>query len=255
MVQNYEVRCQKALESLNSATLIFNHSLVYHAVSKVESDQRDVAGRLVSKHNVVSFRCPCPPFIAPFSTQTPVVSSQGFQPRTALADPTVAICDRSPQTSRTKEYSLPQLQVYKGRVEVDMPLRRFRTQYEQLFERGRITDMTEAGWSARRVARQLGCSGFVYLTTNATYCLLLRAKGGAYICIRAQDLLLRRGPGPQEVSRRPRFQVSDVQGQMWVQYLILPKGSGLSERRPLFGLPLTQNHRRLHRQWCDERRM
>ncbi|GFY19209.1 transposable element Tcb1 transposase [Trichonephila clavipes] len=31
--------------------------------------------------------------------------------------------------------------------------------------------------------------------------------------------------------------------------------SGLSVRRPLLGLPLTQNHRRLHRQWCDERRM
>ncbi|GFS98017.1 transposable element Tcb1 transposase [Trichonephila clavipes] len=31
--------------------------------------------------------------------------------------------------------------------------------------------------------------------------------------------------------------------------------SGLSARHPLLGLPLTQNHRRLHLQWCDERRM
>ncbi|GFV56767.1 transposable element Tc1 transposase [Trichonephila clavipes] len=31
--------------------------------------------------------------------------------------------------------------------------------------------------------------------------------------------------------------------------------SGLSARSPLLGLPLTQNHRRFHRQWCDERRM
>ncbi|GFY02341.1 transposable element Tcb1 transposase [Trichonephila clavipes] len=31
--------------------------------------------------------------------------------------------------------------------------------------------------------------------------------------------------------------------------------SGLSARRPLLGLPLTQNHRRLRRHWCDERRM
>ncbi|GFX23188.1 transposable element Tcb1 transposase [Trichonephila clavipes] len=31
--------------------------------------------------------------------------------------------------------------------------------------------------------------------------------------------------------------------------------SGLSARRPLLGLPLTQNHRRLLHQWCDERRM
>ncbi|GFV10906.1 transposable element Tcb1 transposase [Trichonephila clavipes] len=31
--------------------------------------------------------------------------------------------------------------------------------------------------------------------------------------------------------------------------------SGLSARRPLLGLPLTQNHRRLRGQWCDERRL
>ncbi|GFW28042.1 transposable element Tc1 transposase [Trichonephila clavipes] len=31
--------------------------------------------------------------------------------------------------------------------------------------------------------------------------------------------------------------------------------SGLSARRPLLGLRKTQKHRRLHRQWCDERRM
>ncbi|GFT28176.1 transposable element Tcb2 transposase [Trichonephila clavipes] len=39
-----------------------------------------------------------------------------------------------------------------------MPLRRFRRQYKQMsqFERGRIIGMMEAGWSARRVARQLG---------------------------------------------------------------------------------------------------
>ncbi|PRD32142.1 UNVERIFIED_CONTAM: hypothetical protein NCL1_21388 [Trichonephila clavipes] len=44
-----------------------------------------------------------------------------------------------------------------------MPLRRFRIQYEQLsqFERGRITGMMKAGWSARRVSPQLGCSDCV----------------------------------------------------------------------------------------------
>ncbi|GFX02823.1 transposable element Tcb1 transposase [Trichonephila clavipes] len=31
--------------------------------------------------------------------------------------------------------------------------------------------------------------------------------------------------------------------------------SSLFARRPLLGLPLTQNHRRLGRQWCDERKM
>ncbi|GFU62510.1 transposable element Tcb1 transposase [Trichonephila clavipes] len=31
--------------------------------------------------------------------------------------------------------------------------------------------------------------------------------------------------------------------------------SGLPARHPFLGLHLTQNHRRLSRQWCDERRM
>ncbi|GFW82068.1 transposable element Tcb1 transposase [Trichonephila clavipes] len=31
--------------------------------------------------------------------------------------------------------------------------------------------------------------------------------------------------------------------------------SSLSVRRPLLGLPMTQNHRRLLHKWCDERRM
>ncbi|GFW35087.1 uncharacterized protein TNCV_5066531 [Trichonephila clavipes] len=44
-----------------------------------------------------------------------------------------------------------------------MPLHHFRRQYEQLsqFERERIIGMMEAGWSARRVARQLGHSDCV----------------------------------------------------------------------------------------------
>ncbi|GFU39178.1 transposable element Tcb2 transposase [Trichonephila clavipes] len=44
-----------------------------------------------------------------------------------------------------------------------MPLRRFRRQYEELsqFEMGRIIGMMETGWSARRVARQLGSSNCV----------------------------------------------------------------------------------------------
>ncbi|GFT62683.1 transposable element Tcb2 transposase [Trichonephila clavipes] len=44
-----------------------------------------------------------------------------------------------------------------------MSLRRFRRQYEQLsqFQRGRINGMIEAGWSARRVARQLDRSDCV----------------------------------------------------------------------------------------------
>ncbi|GFS76133.1 transposable element Tcb2 transposase [Trichonephila clavipes] len=36
-----------------------------------------------------------------------------------------------------------------------MPLRRHQRQYERLFERVRIMGIMKAGWSARRVARQV----------------------------------------------------------------------------------------------------
>ncbi|GFX54272.1 hypothetical protein TNCV_3823711 [Trichonephila clavipes] len=53
--------------------------------------------------------------------------------------------------------------MYKEEAEVNMPLRRFRRQYEQLsqFERGRIISRREDGWLARRVAHQLGRSDYV----------------------------------------------------------------------------------------------
>ncbi|GFT67500.1 transposable element Tcb2 transposase [Trichonephila clavipes] len=68
-----------------------------------------------------------------------------------------------------------------------MPLRRFQRQYEQLsqFERGRIIGMMEAGWSARRVACQLGRSDCV-------------ARRCCHQWIR--DMSFTRRPG----SRRPR---------------------------------------------------
>ncbi|GFW10849.1 hypothetical protein TNCV_4919681 [Trichonephila clavipes] len=48
-------------------------------------------------------------------------------------------------------------------AEEDMPLCRFRRQYEQLsqFERGRIIGMMEGGWSAKQVSRRLGESDCV----------------------------------------------------------------------------------------------
>ncbi|GFV78204.1 transposable element Tcb2 transposase [Trichonephila clavipes] len=68
-----------------------------------------------------------------------------------------------------------------------MALRHFRRQYERLpqFERGRIISRMEAGWSARRVARELGCSDCV-----------VRKRWGQWI----REMPFTRRPG----SRRPR---------------------------------------------------
>ncbi|GFX44493.1 hypothetical protein TNCV_4713191 [Trichonephila clavipes] len=51
----------------------------------------------------------------------------------------------------------------KEELKVDMSLYRFRRQYEQLsqFNKERILGIMEAGWTARRVALQLGRSDFV----------------------------------------------------------------------------------------------
>ncbi|GFT16608.1 transposable element Tcb2 transposase [Trichonephila clavipes] len=73
-----------------------------------------------------------------------------------------------------------------------MPLRRFRRQYEQLlqFERGRIIGMMEAGWSARRVARQLGRSDHVVRSCWDQW-------------IREMSFTRRQGSGcPRQTSRR-----------------------------------------------------
>ncbi|GFY14092.1 transposable element Tcb1 transposase [Trichonephila clavipes] len=53
----------------------------------------------------------------------------------------------------------------------------------------------------------------------------------------------------QHIKSVTHHSVSPRTIRRWVQK------SGLSARRPLLGLPLTQNHRRLRCQWCDKRRM
>ncbi|GFV65509.1 transposable element Tcb1 transposase [Trichonephila clavipes] len=50
-----------------------------------------------------------------------------------------------------------------------------------------------------------------------------------------------------------RVRRTDVLGRIHLSAPLHQRG--LSARRPLLGLPLTQNHRRLRHQWCDERRM
>ncbi|GFW72233.1 transposable element Tcb2 transposase [Trichonephila clavipes] len=73
-----------------------------------------------------------------------------------------------------------------------MPLRHFRRQYEQLsqFERGRTIGMMEAGWSVRRVARQLGHSD----------CVVRRCW---YLWIREMSFTRKPGSGyPRQTSRR-----------------------------------------------------
>ncbi|GFX14725.1 transposable element Tcb1 transposase [Trichonephila clavipes] len=98
-----------------------------------------------------------------------------------------------------------------------MSRRKQRSDFDQLseFDRGRIVAYRDCGLSLREIGSRIG-------RNQAT---VMR------ICNRWM----------QEVSART------IRRRL--------QQSGLSAKRPLLGLPLTQNHRRLRHQWCDDRRM
>ncbi|GFS66828.1 transposable element Tcb1 transposase [Trichonephila clavipes] len=96
----------------------------------------------------------------------------------------MALSDSLPQINlgvRVRPRGSPQMVGVSGRAEVDMPIRRFRRQYEH--ERGRIFHMMEAG----RVACQLGRSDCVVISVSqrchlhedrGPLCLLEPYEGG-----------------------------------------------------------------------------
>ncbi|GFX66584.1 transposable element Tcb2 transposase [Trichonephila clavipes] len=115
--------------------------------------------------------------------------------------------------------------IYKGRAEVDWPIRHFPRQYEQLsqFEWGRIIGVMEAGWSSRRVPRHLGRSYCVPTASSATIQTQVAPSLGAPVSSRTKRRHLAEGH--------------------------------LGSRRPLRVLPLTPTHRRLHLECSDDNRV
>ncbi|GFX31970.1 transposable element Tcb2 transposase [Trichonephila clavipes] len=145
-----------------------------------------------------------------------------------------------------------------------MPLRSFRRENEHVsqLERGRIIGMAEAGWSARRVARQLGRSD----------CVLRRCWDQ---WIREMSCTRRPGSGhPRQTSRREdrhivrNARVKSTASSVAIQTQIAPSLEApvssrtvrrrlaeghLGSRRPLYLLPLMPTHRRLRLEWCRAR--
>ncbi|GFT98478.1 transposable element Tcb2 transposase [Trichonephila clavipes] len=144
-----------------------------------------------------------------------------------------------------------------------MPLRRLR-EYEQLsqFERGRIIVMMKAGWSARRVASQLGRSD----------CVVRRCWDQ---WIREMSFTRRPGLGrPRQISRQEDRHilrnacVQPTASSATIKALVAhslgaPVSSRTIRRRlaerllrsqhPLRVLPLTPTHRHLRLEWCHAR--
>ncbi|GFX42523.1 transposable element Tcb2 transposase [Trichonephila clavipes] len=124
-----------------------------------------------------------------------------------------------------------------------MPLRRFRRQYEQLsqFEKGRIIGMMEAGWSARRVARQLGRSDCV-----------MRRCWDQWIL----EMSFTRRPVVEKTatSKRIAQQLCETTGRQVSQFTVarrLHKGD-LFTGNPERCTPFKVGHRRHRLEWCKE---
>ncbi|GFT27074.1 transposable element Tcb1 transposase [Trichonephila clavipes] len=106
------------------------------------------------------------------------------------------------------------------------------TAFDQVseFDRGRIVAYRDSGLSFREIGSRVGRNQ----TTVMRICDRLMQEG-------TMNQRGRSHPSQCTTSREHR-QIVRMQ-------------SGLSASRPLLGLPLSQNHRRLRQQWCDERRM
>ncbi|GFW33537.1 transposable element Tcb1 transposase [Trichonephila clavipes] len=115
-----------------------------------------------------------------------------------------------------------------------MSRRKQRSAFDQVseFDRGRIVAYRNCGLSFREIGSRVGRNQ----TTVMRIC----------------DRWMKEGRTDQRGRSHPPQCTTSLSART-----IRPRlqQSGLSARRPLLGLPLKQNHRRLRRQWCDERRM
>ncbi|GFT98539.1 hypothetical protein TNCV_1352271 [Trichonephila clavipes] len=72
-------------------SVAMRNATVQQPLNAVSSNSNPSIGMLqveagfASKHNIILFRCPCPPFIASLVAQTPVVSSQGMPGKIKLS--------------------------------------------------------------------------------------------------------------------------------------------------------------------------
>ncbi|GFV57903.1 transposable element Tcb1 transposase [Trichonephila clavipes] len=114
-----------------------------------------------------------------------------------------------------------------------MSRRKQRSAFDQVseFDRGRIVAYRDCGLSFREIGSRVGRNQ----TTVMRICDHWMQEGKT-------DRRGRSHPPQCTTSREDRQTVCMAH-------------SGVSARRPLLDLHLTQNHTRLRRQWCDERRM
>ena len=147
-----------------------------------------------------------------------------------------------------------------------MPRRKQRSSFDQVseFDRGRIVAYRDCGLSFREIGSRVGrnqttvmriCDRWMQegttdrrVPSHPPQCTTSR-DDRHIVRMAVTDRSATSRTIAQHIQSVPHHPVSARTIRRRLQQ------SGLSARRPLLRLPLTQNHRRLRRQWCDERRM
>ncbi|GFW71411.1 transposable element Tcb1 transposase [Trichonephila clavipes] len=124
-----------------------------------------------------------------------------------------------------------------------MSRRKQQSAFDQVseFDRGRIVAYRDCGLPFRKIGSRVG--------RNQTTCTTSRDDRQIVRMAVVTDRLVTSRTIAQHIESVTHHSVPARTIRRRLQQ------SGLSARRPLFGLPLTQNHRRLRFQCCDERRM
>ncbi|GFX58737.1 transposable element Tc1 transposase [Trichonephila clavipes] len=120
-----------------------------------------------------------------------------------------------------------------------MSRRKQQSAFDQVseFDRGRIVAYRDCGLSFRKIGSRVG--------RNQT--TVMR------ICDRWMQEVTDRSVTSRTIAQHIEFVTHHSVSERTIRRHL--QQSSLSTRCPLLGLPLTQNHRRLRYQWCDERRM
>ncbi|GFU88744.1 transposable element Tcb1 transposase [Trichonephila clavipes] len=143
-----------------------------------------------------------------------------------------------------------------------MSRRKQRSAFDQVseFDRGRIVTYRDCGLSFREIGSRVGRNQTTVMRICDHWMQDRRGRSHPPQCTTSRE---GRQIVRMIVTNRPVTSRTVAQHIESVTYHSVSactirrrlQQSGLSARRPLLGLLVKQNHRRLRRQWCDERRM
>ncbi|GFW61111.1 transposable element Tcb1 transposase [Trichonephila clavipes] len=127
-----------------------------------------------------------------------------------------------------------------------MSRRKQRSDFDQVseFDKGRIVAYQDCGLSFREIEGTTDRRGRL----QPPQCIT-SFEDRQIVCMAVTD----RSVTSRTIAQHIEFVTHHSVSARTIRRLL--QQSGLSARRPLLGLPLTQNHISLCRQWCNERRM